>query len=147
MKLLIGNKRNSLSPIKLLMAYVVSISLIPITISFMDFGNNEAFFEDWNVVLGWSIALCVPLVAAVFAAAWHFKKMPVVATLMILFAAWHVCFTLIDWNQDGFDTRVDVDLEPLSFAINLFVFAIPFLLVYLGWSVWLHWKHSHVIPE
>ena len=131
-----GGIRDSVFPVKLLMAYIVSFSLL-LTIGFwIDFGDLEQEIEGWNSTLEFSLILCIPLLWVIYAALRYSRRMPIFAAIMALLALWHVGITLIDYWQEGFDDRFDLDLQLLNCLIAALVWAIPFVAIYLIWRFW-----------
>jgi len=135
MKDLKGDHQSSIFPVKLLMAYVVSFSLL-FTISVFAEDNQGREIEGWNAELEFSLVLCVPLLWLIYSALRHSRRMPVFAVIMALIALWHVIVTLIEYCQMGFDPRFDLDLALLNCLIAALVWGVPFVVIYLVWRFW-----------
>ena len=95
METLRENHQNPVFPLKLLMAYIVSISLIPTIQRFLDFDSIERSIEDINWDLGWSLVLCAPLILVIFIATRYFRRMPLFAGFVVILALWHIVSTLL----------------------------------------------------
>jgi hypothetical protein len=133
-----GDPHGSIFPLKLLMAYVVFVSLnhLIFAIKISDSDNIGRWENVWNWTLGWSLVLCVPLFGVITSALWHFRKMPVFAVIMILAALWHIGTTLWFYICFGFDPRFNTDPQPLYFFRAALICAVPFVVVYLVWRFW-----------
>ena len=132
------NHHGSIFPLKLLMAYVVCISLYQLifAIQISDSDYIGRWEDVWNWVLGRCFVLCIPLFWVMFSAIWCFRGMPVFAVIMILAALWHIGTTLWFYICFGFDPRFNINLQPLYFLRGALVFAVPFVVIYLVWFFW-----------
>jgi hypothetical protein len=136
MKDLKRGTHSSIFPVKLLMAYIVSFCLLPTITFWLDFGDQEGEIEGWNSVLELSLIFCVPLLWVIYVALRYSRRMPVYAVVMALIALWLVVITLIDYYQQGFDNRLDLDLQLLNCLIAALVWVVPFVVTYLVWRFW-----------
>ena len=70
MKHLKGGIHGLIFPLKLLMAYVVSVSLgnLIFALQISDSDNIGRWEDVWNWTLGWSLVLCVPLFGVIASA-------------------------------------------------------------------------------
>jgi len=138
MKDLKGNIHSSIFPLKLLMAYVVAVSLehLIFAIQISDPDYIGRWVDVWNGILGWCLVLCIPLFGVIISAIWYFRRMPVFAVVMILAALWPIGTTLWFYIIFGFDSRFDINLHPLYFLSGALVFAVPFVVIYLLWRFW-----------
>jgi hypothetical protein len=144
-----GNHHSSIFPLKLLMVYVVFVSLdhliFAIQISDPDYIGR---WEDvWNWTLCWCLVLCIPLFGVILSAIWCFRRMPVFAVIMILVALWPIGTTLWFYICFGFDPQFDINLQPLHFLRGALVFAVPFIIIYLIWRFWPQRKSLLPSPE
>ncbi len=128
--------QSSIFPIKLLMAYVFTVSNLPVLDYLSIWDNCEAFDESWNLWLIWDLIFCIPFLGIVFLAIRHFRKMPIFASFMIFAAYWYIWDTLCNYLSMGFREDMDIGLQPLGFFSILAVFAIPFIVIYLIWLFW-----------
>jgi hypothetical protein len=130
--------QGSVFPVKLLMAYVISVSLdhLIFTIQISDPDYIGRWVDVWNWTLGWGLILCVPLLGVILSAIWYFRRMPIFAVVMILVALWPMGTALWFYFITGFDPRFDLNMQPLNFLRGSIVFAIPFVVVYLAWRFW-----------
>jgi len=138
MKDLKGDIQSSLFPVKLLMAYVVCVSLCQLifAIQISDSDNIGRWEDVWNGVLGRCLVLCIPLLGVILSAIWCFRRMPVFAVILILAALGHIGTTLWFYICFGFDPRFNINLQPLYFLRGALVFAVPFIVIYLVWFFW-----------
>jgi len=132
------NKSASLFSAKLLMLYIASYCLIPTIFFLLDFGNLEETEACWNSDLELSLILCLPLLSAVLFAVWHFRKMPVIASAVILIGLFHIGSTL-RWyfSENGFVQSFEpASINFAGLIVTALIWAIPFATVYLTWRFW-----------
>jgi hypothetical protein len=138
----IDRNNSSAFPLKLLLAYIVLIGLIPTFQFFSDFGNIEATETDWDWSLGWSLILCVPLALAICLAGHQLKKMWVFGGLVIFFSGWHIVTTLFLYFNEGLlpSPYSEMDLQPLYFLRAALIVSLPFFAIYYCWYLWRAWR-------
>ena len=142
-----GSRARSLFPIKLLVIYLVVISLLPTFFMLWDLGNVEESTELWNPILALSLILCTPLLFVISLSIWYFRRMPYFASI---FTAWSILIiaeTVGSYYGQGFDSRFDVDLSRIN-LIGLFgcffCIGLPFILTYF---IWRFWPQKKSVPD
>jgi len=134
-------KENSyLFPLRLLLLYVLSVGVLPTIDFWLDFGDMEATEEGWDTILVFSVIVSVPLVAASWAGIRNLKRLPILAVLLTLFTAFHLCTTGL-LCADGFlgEPYSDSGLSAYAFeryAETFAIFAMPFIAIYIAWRFW-----------
>ena len=136
MKYLKGGHYGSIFPLKLLLTYVTVITLIPIFQIWLDFDSIERDVEDRNWELAWRLILLIPVLGVGYFASRNFRRMPFFAGMIILIALLNATATLCGYLGDGFDQRLDIELQPLAFLRGSLILAIPFLVIYLVCLFW-----------
>src|ERR1700677_4126383 len=131
------NAKSSMLPLRLLLLYILLISLVPTITFWLDFGNLEESGADQNWLLFWSLILSVPLFIGGILTVKSFRRIWILGSIFLTFAVFHLSTTALLYFSSGFiSSPAEYNLAPLYFLRFALVTAIPFVALYLSWRFW-----------
>ncbi len=123
--------------IRAILAYIVFAGFVPFLSELRTLGGRGSN-PYHNFELAWGLMHIAPALAGIGVALWYLRHHSIFATIVVVLLTLQILFPLLEYRREGFDLRMDTDLNWSGYLLSMLVLALPFIAV---WYVVMRKRH------